>query len=115
MRLTFPLAPTWQAVSRSIGSHSSGFVFCTELGTQIEPGTLYRFFKRLCALASVPQITLHALRHTFAARALEAGEPVKNVSEILGHSSVSFTMDTYMHSLLDNKRNTLEKVAAFIG
>ena len=92
-----------------------GYVFCTEYGTAIEPRTLHSFYKKLCTIADVPQITFHAMRHTFATRALEGGIDIKTASDILGHKSVSFTMDTYMHSLLDNKRNALESVAAFVG
>ena len=45
--------------------NQGGFVFCTELGNPIEPRTLFDFYKRLCSLASVPQITLHAMRHPY--------------------------------------------------
>lgn len=45
----------------------------------------------------MPPIRLHDVRHSYPTAALRAGVPVKVVSERLGHSSVSFTQDTYMH------------------
>jgi hypothetical protein len=45
----------------------------------------------------LPGLRLHDLRHAYATRLLEASVHPKVVSEALGHSSVSFTMDTYQH------------------
>ena len=53
-------------------------------------------------------ITFHALRHTFATSALEKGMDIKVISEILGHYSVSFTLDTYAHVLNTFKRQNME-------
>ena len=54
--------------------------------------------------------TFHALRHTFATRALERGMDYKTLSAILGHYSVSFTMDTYVHSMDEHKRREMDKM-----
>ena len=54
----------------------------------------------------------HTIRHTFASRCVEAGMDVKTLSEILGHSSVSTTLNTYVHSSMRNKRAQLEKIYA---
>lgn len=50
------------------------------------------------------RITPHVLRHTFATRALENDIPPKIVQEILGHSSITITLDVYTH-VLPSKRN----------
>ena len=76
------------------------------------PRTLeYRYHKVLgkCGLNS---INYHALRHTFATRCIEAGVDVKSLSEILGHSSVTITLNTYVHSSMDMKRAQLEKLSS---
>ena len=58
---------------------------------------------------------VHALRHTFATRALERGMDYKTLSAILGHYSVSFTMDTYVHSIDEHKRNEMNKMDDMFG
>jgi integrase len=49
--------------------------------------------------APVPRIRLHDLRHTHATLLLQAGVPVKVVSERLGHAQISMTLDIYAHVL----------------
>lgn len=51
--------------------------------------------KAACKKAGIKEITFHALRHTFATLALEAGRSPKLVSSILGHSHLSTTLDMY--------------------
>ena len=62
--------------------------------------------------SSVDDINFHALRHTFATRCVEAEVDIKSLSEILGHSNVSITLNTYVHSSMDMKRKQLEKLSA---
>ncbi|OOM72504.1 tyrosine recombinase XerC [Clostridium puniceum] len=52
------------------------------------------------------QITFHALRHTHATLLIFNGENIKVVSERLGHKSITETLDTYTHIMLDMKNNT---------
>lgn len=52
----------------------------------------------------------HTLRHTFATNCIEIGMDIKSLSEILGHSSVEITLNTYVHSSLKAKRKYLEKL-----
>lgn len=58
----------------------------------------------------IPSVNYHALRHTFATRCIEAGVDVKSLSEILGHANVGITLNTYVHSSMELKRNQLEKL-----
>ena len=50
----------------------------------------------------------HALRHTFATRLLENGVDIKTISELLGHSSPTITLNRYVHTNLQNKRKAME-------
>ena len=72
-------------------------MFCTQLGTPINPSNLYRQFKRLVRESGLPEIRFHDLRHTHATMLLEAGQPAKSVQERLGHAQVTTTLDTYSH------------------
>lgn len=53
----------------------------------------------------------HVLRHTFATRGLERGIPPKVMQELLGHTSITMTLDIYSHVLPDTKAKELEKIA----
>jgi integrase len=87
------------------------FLFTNELGAPVEPRTYQDIFQKLVKQAGISNVNIHALRHTFATRALEAGIPAKIVSEILGHSTVAITLDLYSHVSVDTKREAIEKMA----
>lgn len=85
----------------------SGFIVTNPLGGYIEPNTFRDYYINLLALAGLRPFTFHALRHTFATRALEQGMDAKTLSMLLGHYSVAFTLDTYAHVLDDHKRENM--------
>ena len=72
-------------------------VFSNPNGTAIGPGTLTHNFVRIAHRAELHGVRFHDLRHTFASLMLLAGIHPKIVSEMLGHSSVAFTLDVYSH------------------
>lgn len=76
----------------------------------VSPRTYEYRFHRILKECNVPSINYHALRHTFATRCVEAGMDVKTLSELLGHSNVSITLNTYVHSSMERKREQLEKL-----
>jgi len=92
----------------------SDLVFRREDGTLVHPSTLSRRFGKLVRQTQLPEIRLHDLRHTFATLALQAGVPVKVVSEILGHASVTITYDTYSHVIPGMMEDATSKVAALL-
>lgn len=57
----------------------------------------------------------HALRHTFATRALEIGMDVKTLSEILGHRDPSVTLRRYAHSLIEHKAEMMNRIGRLLG
>jgi integrase len=77
-----------------------GLVFANETGGIINPSNLRnRSFSRLLKRAGLPGIRFHDLRHTCATLLLSRNINPKIVSEMLGHSSVSITLDIYSHVL----------------
>ncbi len=85
-------------------------VVTNELGQYIEPRTFSDHYHSILEAAKLPHFTFHALRHTFATRALEQGMDEKTLSVILGHASVSFTLDTYTHVLDGQKRQEMQRM-----
>ena len=63
----------------------------------MDPGTLTHNFARIARKAGLPGTRFHDLRHTFASLMLLAGIHPKIASEMLGHSTVAFTLDVYSH------------------
>lgn len=76
----------------------------------MEPRTLQNKFKDILDFCKIEDINFHALRHTFATQCLEKNVDVKTLSEILGHSSVKFTLDRYVHTSIQHKKNQMEKL-----
>lgn len=76
----------------------------------MHPSSAYRRLKQILKSADLPDIRFHDLRHTFATHALANGVDVKTLSEILGHSKTSFTLDTYTHITDDMKKRASQLV-----
>lgn len=59
---------------------------------------------------NLPAMKFHGLRHTFATRCIESNCDYKTVSSILGHSSVSTTLNLYVHPDMGQKRKCIDKM-----
>ena len=75
----------------------SGLVFTSTVGDGMEAGVVNDNLNRLLAKAELPRIRVHDLRHTVATILLEGGAHPKLVQDLLGHSTVTLTLDTYSH------------------
>jgi integrase len=84
-----------------------GLLFCTAIGSPLEPVDFYRRFVRLTQHAGLAARRFHDMRHTFATLMLELGESPKTVQTMLGHTTIATTMDIYSHVSLE-----IEKQAA---
>jgi Phage integrase family len=89
-------------------------VFTREDGQVLHPERVSKRFTRLVRDAGVSPITLHGLRHRYATAALAAGQPLKVVSERLGHASTSITANLYQHVLPSMDERTANAVANLI-
>lgn len=97
--------PAWNA---------NDLVFCSDIGTPYEGRNLFRALHRTLEEAGLEQMGVHALRHSFATRAVEAGMDIRTLSEILGHTQVSLTMQLYVHSNIETKKKEMEKLDAVL-
>ena len=80
-----------------------------------DPRTYQYSFQNYLTACQIRSINYHALRHTFATRCIESGMDIKSLSEMLGHASVNITLNTYVHSSLEHKRNQLEAMSVYCG
>lgn len=71
-------------------------------------------FERILKKLGLPHKGFHALRHTFATRAIEVGMDVKTLSEILGHGDPTVTLKRYAHSMLEHKTEMMNKVGRLL-
>ena len=92
------------------------YLFRQPNGKPMNPCTFTYRFKWILKANNLPlDLNVHSLRHTFATRALERGMDYKTLSAILGHYSVAFTMDTYVHSMDEHKRHEMDKMDDMFG
>ena len=83
-------------------------------GEMYHPDSIGRLHKKILAKAGMEKIRFHDLRHTFATLALQNGVDIKTLSNILGHHSAGFTLDTYGHVTQKMKRDAAVKVGNFL-
>lgn len=107
-----PLTDYAAALCRQYCSENQSAFILTGTEQFMEPRTLQYRLRKYTADCGLSQVHFHVLRHTFATRCVEVGFEVKSLSEILGHSSVQVTLDRYVHSSLDLKRENMNKLAA---
>ena len=84
------------------------FLTCSPKPT--EPRTYTERYRSFLKCINVPYRSFHTLRHTFATQCVKSGVDVKSLSELLGHSSVKITLDRYVHSDMQFKKQQLEKL-----
>ena len=85
-------------------------VFASNVGTHLEPSSINTTLNKITEKAGIEHINFHALRHTFATRALENGIPAKVVQAILGHSDISLTLNLYTHVLDSTAQQEMAKL-----
>src|SRR5664280_206038 len=99
------LGPSW---------NDAGLVFTCADGRPLRPEHATRHFQAIAERAGLPAIRLYDLRHTSASLALAAGVEMKVVSDRLGHSQISTTVDLYTHVSRGLGRATAEQIAGVL-
>lgn len=77
-------------------SREDDFIIFSKAGGMIDPDNLQHYFARLLHKPGLEHVKFHAIRHTFATRAIENGVDVSTVSGILGHADVTTTTHFYV-------------------
>lgn len=101
------------AIRDHIGDRKEGFLFTTKNGTPWNADLVLK--RHLRGKLKVANGHLHMFRHTFATRQLHAGVPVAVVSKLLGHGSISTTLNIYAHVLAEHLEQFERQRAKVLG
>ena len=114
-RRVIPLPKQILPFLREMKMHStSQFVVSGEKDAILSVRSYQRSFELIQKKLGIPRRGFHALRHTFATRAIECGMDIKSLSEILGHKNPMITLNRYVHSLMDHKRAMMDKLGKIL-
>jgi integrase len=93
----------------------TGHVFATTIGTPIEAAVVTRAFQRALKQAGLPHSRFHDLRHAAATFLLAQGFTLEDVKNLLGHSSIVLTSNTYGHVLEQRQQQVAQGMDAVLG
>lgn len=113
-RRTIPIPRQMLALLKMIKKRSESDYVIASGADPISVRSYQRSFTLLLKRLNIPHKGFHALRHTFATRALECGMDVKTLSEILGHKNASITLNRYVHSLMEHKQEMMNKLGKLL-
>jgi integrase len=93
-----------------------GLVFPSSIGTPLSHRNVVRSFKALLKNAGLPSsVRLYDLRHTYATLLLSRNIHPKYVQELLGHASISQTLDTYSHVIEGMDGGLTDAISEVLG
>jgi len=93
-----------------VGTH----LFTTPSGSPLYGTAVYRDFLDATDAAGLPRIRFHSLRHTAASLLLAQGTHPRVVMEMLGHSTIALTMNTYSHVIPALERDAADRMNAIL-
>ncbi|HEY5477693.1 MAG TPA: site-specific integrase, partial [Tepidiformaceae bacterium] len=85
-------------------------VFCTALGRPLDASNVTHGFQRLLARLDIRRVRFHDLRHTCATFLLSQGVDLRTIMEVLGHSQIGLTANTYSHVMDRLKGDAADKM-----
>ncbi|MCL1792354.1 MAG: site-specific integrase [Oscillospiraceae bacterium] len=100
---------------RNFVCESNEYFLNTPKSIFTEPRTMQNHFAKNLKAANIAGANFHCLRHSFATRCIEAGVDIKSLSEMLGHANVNITLNCYVHSSFEQKREGMNKLEQYIG
>ena len=102
-----------EKAAMGLAYHNQGYFFAGADGRPWNPNTLAALFRRRLRKAGLREVRLYALRHTAASVASFRRVPLKDISEMLGHSSIRSTA-RYLHTLPGSSARTAQTIASAI-
>ena len=105
----------WKLQYGEVYENDLNLVFTNPFGKHLTSVTIYNHFKAIVTQMGLPEVRFHDLRHTYATLALQNGVDVKMVSNNLGHATVAFTMDKYVHVSMTMQQDCVSKMESFIA
>ena len=111
-----PLTAGFLTVLRKLRNDApdEAYILTGRRAQPMEPRTLQYRFQAFLKASDLKRHTFHALRHTFATRAIEKGIDAKTLSELLGHQNVKTTLQLYVHPTMVHKRRIVEAVSSIL-
>ncbi len=109
---SIPLTDRAAGLCGQYDPHDPAAFILTGTEKYMEPRQLQRRLEKYTRECGLEGVHFHTIRHTFATRCVEAGFELKSLSEILGHSDTSVTLDRYVHSSMQLKRENMDKLSA---
>ena len=91
-----------------------GLVFNHPDGSHYSQPTIWKEFQDILKAAGLEHHRVHDLRHTFAVNSIRAGDDIKTLQENMGHFSAAFTLDRYGHVTETMRRESANRMQAFI-
>ena len=113
-RRVMPLPKQLLPILKSIKKKSDSLFVVSANGKPVSVRSYQRSFELLLKKLKIPHKGFHSLRHTFATRALECGMDVKTLSEILGHKNPTVTLNRYAHSLMEHKKEMMNRLGKLL-
>lgn len=107
---TIPLPKQLLPVLKMLKRNNKSPFVISDNNLPVSVRSYQRSFELLLKRLNIPHKGFHALRHTFATRALECGMDVKTLAELLGHKSTNITLNCYVHSLSEHKTEVMNRL-----
>lgn len=101
-----PMSKEFAAIIKPLKINSKYYVL-TSSPDCIEPRAYRKHFSSMLKKLKIKPINFHSLRHTFATNCISLGIDYKTVSELLGHSDISITLNLYVHPNLSQKKKCM--------
>lgn len=107
-----PLTPLALELCKKFAGDPDAYILTDTPDKYVEPRILQYRMKSYAEKCGFSDVHFHTLRHSFATRCVEVGFELKSLSEIMGHASPKITLERYIHSSLELKRENMMKLTA---